>query len=292
MIEARSATPSIVSDFVELTKPRLTLLAVLTTLVSFYLGSQPLALLRLLHTLVGTAMMGAGAAALNHVLERDVDGRMWRTRHRPLPARRIALRDAACFGAVLAASGILYLWVMVNPLTGLLGLVAVTTYVAVYTPLKTRTALCTVVGAVPGALPCMMGWTAARGYIGEEGLVLFAILFMWQLPHFLAIAWMYREDYARAGLPMLPVIEPDGASTIRQILIWTLTLLPISMMPSLLGLTGPVYFVLAFVLGLGFLAAGVNLAMRPSRVSARAVLLTSVIYLPLLQVALLLCKVP
>jgi protoheme IX farnesyltransferase len=291
MIEAQARPASLAADYLELTKPKLTLLAVLTTMVAFYLGSQPLDIVLLFHTLLGTAMMGGGAAALNHVLERDVDSRMTRTRRRPIPSGRLAIRDGALFGVVLAGAGVVYLWAMVNPLTGVLALVAVLSYVIVYTPLKTRTPLCTVIGAVPGALPCMMGWTAARGQIGMEGLVLFAILFVWQLPHFLAIAWMYREDYAQAGLPMLPVVEPDGGSTIRQILIWSLALVPISMMPSLLGITTPTYFFSAFALGLAFLAAGVLLAVRPTRASARAVLLASVAYLPLLQAALLLGKV-
>lgn len=292
MIGTQSAPRSapLLADYVELTKPRLTLLAVLTTTVAFYLGSQPLDYLLLLHTLLGTAMMGAGAATLNHVLEWEVDGRMWRTRNRPLPSGRMPMREAAVFGALLSMAGVAYLWIMVNALTGTLALAAVATYVLIYTPLKTRTALCTVVGAIPGALPCMMGWTAARGTIGMEGLVLFSILFVWQLPHFLAIAWMYREDYARAGLPMLPVVAPDGGSTIRQILVWTLVLVPISMTPTLQGVTGPAYFVVALVLGLGFLMTGLHMALRPTRASARAVLLASVIYLPLLQAAMLLGK--
>lgn len=292
MIEARISTRVLpaLADYLELTKPRLTLLAVITTVVAFYLGSQPLDGSRFTHTLLATMMMAAGAAALNHVMEREVDGRMWRTRNRPLPAGRLPMRDAALFGSLLAITGIAWLWLGVNALTGLLGLLAVFIYVFVYTPLKTRTPLCTIVGAVPGALPCMMGWTAARGELGIEGFVLFAILFVWQLPHFLSIAWMYREDYARAGLPMLPVVEPDGRSTIRQILVWMLALLPISMTPSLLGVTTPVYFFFAFALGLAFLGAGVNLALRPTRASARAVLLASVVYLPLLEAAMLFGK--
>lgn len=293
MIEARSAVPvaSVVADYVELTKPKLTMLAVLTTMVSFYLGSQPLDLLLLGHALIGTLMIASGAAALNHVLEHEVDQRMARTRNRPIAAGRISWRDGAIFGTVVASVGVVYLWLAVNALTGGLGLVAVVTYVGLYTPLKTRMPLCTVVGAVPGALPCMMGWTAARGTIGMEGLVLFAILFVWQLPHFLAIAWMYRDDYARAGLPMLTVVEPDGASTIRQIVIWTLALVPISMAPTALGVTTASYSVEALVLGLGFALSGALLATNPTRVGARRVLLASVIYLPLLQAALLLGKV-
>ena len=293
MIEARSTVPvaSIVADYMELTKPKLTMLAVLTTMVSFYLGSQPLDLAMLGHALLGTVMVAAGAAALNHAFEHEVDRRMARTRNRPVATGRISIRDAAVFGTVVAGAGVLYLWIAVNPLTGGLGLLAVASYVGVYTPLKTRTPLCTVVGAVPGALPCMMGWTAARGEIGMEGFVLFSILFAWQLPHFLAIAWMYREDYARAGLPMLTVVEPDGASTIRQILLWTLALVPISVAPSALGLTTPLYSYEAFALGAAFAVSGAMLAARPTRANARLVLLASVVYLPLLQAALFLGKV-
>lgn len=293
MIEARSTVPvgSVLADYVELTKPKLTMLAVLTTMVSFYLGSQPLDLLLLGHALIGTLMIASGAAALNHVLEHEVDQRMARTRNRPVAAGRISIRDGAIFGSLVAAAGVVYLWLEVNALTGVLGLVAVVTYVCLYTPLKTRTPLCTVVGAVPGALPCMMGWTAARGTIGMEGLVLFAILFVWQIPHFLAIAWMYRDDYARAGLPVLTVVEPDGTSTIRQIIIWTLALVPISMATTTLGVTTASYALAALVLGLGFFLCGVLLAGNPTRVGARRVLLASVIYLPLLQAALLLGKV-
>lgn len=294
MIEART-TPvplaSVLADYVELTKPKLTLLAVFTTVVSFYLGSPTLDLALLGHTLIGTIMIASGAAALNHALEGEVDQLMLRTRQRPIPAGRVSVRDGLVFGTLLSGAGTAYLWLAVNPLTGGLALLAVLSYVGLYTPMKRRSALCTVVGAVPGALPCMMGWTAARGQIGTEGLVLFSILFVWQLPHFLAIAWMYRDDYARAGLPVLPVVEPDGASTIRQVLIWSLVLIPISMTPSVLGVTTPAYFFLALVLGLAFLASGVLLAVRPTRASARTVLLASVLYLPLLEVALLIWKV-
>lgn len=292
MIEAcpSYSAASVLADYVELTKPRLTVLALFTTSVSFYLGSQPLDALLLGHTLIGTLMIASGAAALNNAMEGDVDQLMLRTRRRPVAAGRIPARDAGVFGTLLALAGILNLWFLVNALTGALALVAVLTYVGAYTPMKRRTPLCTLVGAVAGALPCMMGWTAARSQIGLEGLVLFAILFVWQLPHFLAIAWMHREDYARAGMPMLPVVEPDGASTIRQVLLWTVALVPLSMMPSALGVTAPFYLYIALVLGVGFVLAGALLAARPSRASARAVLLASVAYLPLLQVALFLGK--
>jgi len=284
---------AVAADYVELTKPRLTILAVITTVCSFYLGSRgAVDFGRALHTLLGAAMMGAGGATLNMVLESEVDSRMARTRRRPLPAGRMDARQALWFGAALSIAAPLYLAATVNTLTALLCVVALLSYVFVYTPLKTRTPLCTVIGAVPGALPCMMGWTAARNEIGIEGWILFAILFVWQMPHFLAIAWMYREDYERAGLPMLPVVEPDGNSTARQVIIWCMVLIPMSMAPTLAGITTGAYFFEAFALGLGFLAAGLWMALRRTRPSARALLLASVIYLPLLQVAMLLNKVP
>lgn len=290
-VVARARTSSLVSDWVELTKPRLTSLAVLTTMASFYLGSQEGVNLSLLAaTIAGTAMMGGGGAALNQVMEVEVDERMRRTRGRPLPDGRVARRDALFFGLALSGASVLYLGAAVNPLTGLLAALALASYLLAYTPLKRRSPLCTVVGAVPGALPAMMGWTAARNVIGLEGWVLFCILFLWQIPHFLSIAWLYRDDYARAGLPMLPVVEPDGDSTSRQILIWTIALIPVSVAPTLLGMTGPHYFWVATLMGLAFLYSGVRMATQRNPRSARALLLASVAYLPLLQVAMLVDK--
>lgn len=291
MIDAKACGVALLADYVELTKPRLTLLAVLTTTVAFFLGLSTTLDLRLLgHTLLGTAMMCAGAATLNHVIERDVDGRMWRTRNRPLPARRVRVQEAAAFGVLLSLAGVATLWILVNALTGLLALIAVVVYVLMYTPLKTVTPLCMLVGAVPGAMPSLIGWTAVRGYIGIEGIALSAILFYWQLPHFLAIAWMYRHDFARAGLPVLPVVHPDGDSTFRQILLWSLTLVPISTMPGLLGMTRPLYLPIAVALGIAFLAVNLSLAARPTHARARAVLLASIVYLSLIQIAMLVAK--
>lgn len=194
------------------------------------------------------------------------------------------------FGITLAVTSVAYLAAAVNPLTGFLAAVALASYLLAYTPLKRRTPLCTVVGAVPGALPAMMGWTAARNAIGVEGWVLFAILFMWQIPHFLSIAWLYREDYARAGLPMLPVVEPDGDSTSRQVIVWTVALVPMSLAPTLLGITGWTYLWAALLLGLFFLHSGIRMGMSRSPRSARALLLASVAYLPLLQGIMLVDK--
>lgn len=282
---------AVLADFVELTKPRLTTLSVVTTMSSFYLGTRgAMDLTLFVHTLLGAAMMGAGGAALNQAWEHESDARMRRTSRRPLPAGRLEMRHALWFGGTLSLAAPLYLALAVNLLTGVLSLIALVSYVFVYTPLKTRTPLCTVVGAVPGALPCMMGWTAVRSEIGVEGWILFSILFIWQIPHFLSIAWMYLEEYRDAGLPMLPVVEPDGGSTSRQVIIWCLVLLPISMAPSIVGITGYAYFFEAFFLGLLYLGAAVSMAMLRTRVSARRLLLTSVIYLPLLQAALLVNK--
>lgn len=289
---AQARTSSLVSDYLELTKPRLTSMAVLTTMASFYLGAQgsqswPL----FLSTLVGTTMMGAGGGALNQVMETDLDQSMRRTRNRPLPAGRISRRDATIFGVALSCASVLYLWILVNALTGALAALALVSYLLVYTPLKRKTPLSTVVGAVPGALPALMGWTAIRGEIGLEGTLLFAILYLWQIPHFLSIAWLYREDYARAGVRVLPVVSSDGRSTSIQVLLWTVALLPISLGPGLVGITGPGYCWMALLLGGGFLYAATRMAFHRDHATARGLLLASVAYLPLLQLSMLLGKV-
>jgi protoheme IX farnesyltransferase len=207
---------------------------------------------------------------------------MRRTATRPLPTQKLTPRQALYFGLALTAGAELYLAAFVNLLTAAFGLTVVVGYLLLYTPLKTRTSLSTVVGAFPGAMPPLMGWTAATGSVGLEAWALFAILFMWQFPHFLAIAWMYREDYARAGILMLPVVEPEGRLTAQQIVLWALLLVPVSLFPAALGTTGRVYFFGAFVLGLAFLAASVYAAFAGSRQGARRLLLASVLYLPLL----------
>jgi len=270
-------------DFWELTKPRIMLLIVLTTLAGFYLGapdaSDPA---RLLNTLLGTALASAGASALNMVLEREADAQMRRTRNRPLPAGRLQPGEALTFGVLLGAAGVLYLTFVVNPLTGLLAAAAIASYLLVYTPLKRKTALCTVVGAAPGALPIVGGWAAARGALGVEAWLLFMILFFWQLPHFLALAWMYREDYARGGFPMLPTLDPDGESTARQIALNTLALLPVSLAPTMIGLAGRAYFFGALLLGLAFLSLSLYFVARRTNQFARRFYLASVLYLPAL----------
>lgn len=278
------ATPvSRIADYAELTKPRITLMVVLTTAAGYYLGADgTIDLLVLLHALLGTGIIAAAASALNQVLERDSDARMVRTRTRPLPAGRMETQAALGFGLALAIVGSVYLALAVNLLTAAIGGATMALYVLVYTPLKRVSSLCTIVGAVPGALPPVMGWTAATGALSAEAWVLFAILFFWQLPHFLAIAWNYREDYARGGQPMLSVEDPQGGSTARQIVLYCMALLPVSLAPSLLHLTGSLYFYGALALGVAYLVAGVHAARQRSHSAALLLLRVSVIYLPAL----------
>ncbi len=269
--------------YVELTKPRITLFIVLTAAAGFCLGTKgALDYALLAHTLVGVALLSSGIATLNQYMERDLDGRMRRTAARPLPSGKLRPFDALVFGVALTVVAEAYLAFLVNPLTALLGFAVIVGYLFCYTPLKTRTSLSTVVGAFPGAMPPLVGWAAANNAIGVEAWTLFAILFLWQFPHFLAIAWMYREDYARAGIVMLPVVEPEGLRTGQQIVIWALLLLPVSLMPTALGTSGAIYFFGAIVLGLLYIASSVAAAVSLSRQNARRVLLASVLYLPVL----------
>jgi protoheme IX farnesyltransferase len=280
------------ADIVELAKPRITLMVVVTAGIGILLasgGRVPMELV--LHALIGTGLVAAGSAALNHVLERDIDALMRRTADRPLPAGRMSPDLALTIGVGLAVAGLVELALGVNLTTALLGAAALAGYVFVYTPLKKISPLATVVGAVPGAIPPMMGWAAVTESLDPGAWVLFAILFLWQLPHFLAIAWMCREDYARAGLPMLPVIQPDGRSTARQMVLYGAALLPVSLLPSTLGLTGATYFLGAMGLGLFFLAMCVGFAVSLSALAARRVLLTSVLYLPAVLAVMVLDRV-
>jgi protoheme IX farnesyltransferase len=274
-------------DFVALTKPRLNLLVLATTAGGLYLAAPegvPAALL--VHTLLGTALVAGGAAAFNQVWERQTDGLMPRTRTRPVPAGRVASSDAAWFAAALSLAGLVELAVGATPLGAAMAALTLLSYVLVYTPLKKRTSLATLIGAVPGALPPVIGWTAAGGGLTLEALVLFGIVFLWQMPHFLAIAWLYRRDYAAAGIPLLPVVEPDGRSTGRQALVYTAALWPVSLMPTLIGLTGAVYLVVAAVLGGILLVTSAAFARERSTSAARRLFLFSITYLPLLWIAL------
>jgi protoheme IX farnesyltransferase len=272
-----------VSAYAELTKPRITFLIVLTSAAGFCLGAKGgLDYARFAHAMLGVALLSSGIATLNQYMERDLDGLMRRTQLRPLPSGKLAPVEALIFGAGLTLIAEAYLALLVNPLTALLGLTVVAGYLFMYTPLKTRTTLSTAVGAFPGAMPPLIGWTAASGEMTMGAWVLFAILFLWQFPHFLAIAWMYREDYGRAGIKMLPVVEPEGRITGQQIVAYTLMLLPVSLIPTLIGISGKIYFYGAIVLGLLFLFSSITAALSKSRQQARRLLLASVLYLPLL----------
>jgi protoheme IX farnesyltransferase len=280
-------------DFLALTKPGVIAMVLVTTCVGFYLGTYGTAdHLLLLRTLVGTALAAGGTLALNQFLERDVDAKMERTRLRPLPDGRLQAAEAFVFGLVVALAGVFYLSFTVNMLSGIVTASISVIYLGLYTPLKRITPLCSIVGAVSGALPPVTGWVAAHDGFGVEAWVLFTILFLWQLPHSLAIARLYREDYARGGMRLLPVVEPDGKSTGRQIVINCLALLPVGLLPTLLGLSGPVYFLAALVLGMAFLAYGISFAVSRTAPAARQLLLASLLYLPAVLIVMALDKVP
>jgi heme o synthase len=285
-------------DYIELTKPRITWLILMSTGIGYFFGLPRAAnwwdfftrihLLPLFHTIVGTALIASGTAALNQWVERVADRKMRRTAGRPLPSGRLRARRALAFGTALSAAGFLELWLGVNPLSAWIGAFTLASYLFLYTPMKQRTWWSTTVGAVPGAMPPMIGYAAAAGGITRESWVLFAILFLWQFPHFYSIAWMYKEDYARAGIRMLPVVEPDCRSTARQIVLYGIALIPVSLVPGMLGMTGRIYLIGALILGLVYLYSGVRVALDRTLVRARAVLLTSVLYLPLIYGLMLL----
>jgi heme o synthase len=273
----------VLGDLVVLTKPRVVLMVLVTTVVGYYVGLPGAPDWgRLVHLLVGTLLAAAGTMALNQYWERDVDARMKRTQMRPLPDGRLAPLEALLFGGALTGLGLVYLGAFVNALTMLVTAATVALYLFAYTPLKLRTALCTIVGAVPGALPPVTGWVAAREDVGLGAWVLFGIMFLWQLPHTLAIARLYRDDYARAGVRLLPVVDAEGSSTERQIVTGCLGLLAVSLLPTLIGLTGTIYFVGALALGAIFGIFGVRQALNPSGPAARHVLFASLLYLPAL----------
>ncbi len=276
-------------DYIALTKPRITWLIVMSAAVGYYFGhAGQWSLWTVLHSLFGTALIASGTAALNQWYERDADGQMRRTQLRPLPAGRLTPNQALWFGIGLALAGGLELGLGVNWLCSALGIATLLMYLCLYTPLKQKTWWSTTVGAVPGAMPPLIGYAAAAGKLTAEAWVLGAILFLWQFPHFYAIAWMYREDYSRAGIQMLPVVEPDGESTARQILLYSILLIPISLLPKWMGMTGTVYMVGAIALGLLFLYSGIRVSLDRTKIRARRVLLTSVVYLPLLYTLMVL----
>jgi protoheme IX farnesyltransferase len=275
------------ADFMALTKPRLNLLVLLTTLGGLYLAPhEEVALTLILHTVVGTALVAGGAAALNQVWERDTDRLMRRTRVRPIPVGRLKPLEGTVFGLVLSVAGLVELAAMVNLAAAAVAGATLASYVLVYTPLKRRTSLAMLVGAIPGALPPVIGWAATTGRVELGALVLFGIVFLWQMPHFLAIAWMYRDDYAAAGMPMLPVIEPDGRRTAQQALVYAAALWPVSVMPAFVGLASAPYTVVATVLGFVLIALAVRFLRERSTLNARRLFLYSIIYLPILWGAL------
>jgi protoheme IX farnesyltransferase len=275
--------------YLALTKPRITWLILMSTGIGYFFGHRgPLDLWLLLHTLMGTALLASGTATLNQWYERDADSRMHRTESRPIPSGLVTPLKALLFGLALIVLGELELGLGVNALTAWIGFATVASYLVLYTPMKQRTWLSTTVGAFPGAMPPLIGFAAARGALTMDAWVLFAIIFLWQFPHFYAIAWMYKDDYARAGIRMLPVVEPDGVSTSRHILAFALVLLPVSLLPGFLNMTGHWYLAAALVLGAFFLRAAVRVARDRTLLNARLVLKASVIYLPLLYVALVL----
>jgi heme o synthase len=287
-----TATRSRTSDFVTLTKPRLNLLVVATTAGGYYLGAGPGAnAIDLAQVTLATALVAGGSAAFNQVMERKVDALMDRTRRRPVAEGRLSPRDALVFAAALSLTGLLWLALATTLLAAVVALVTLLTYVAVYTPLKPRTTFATVVGAIPGALPPMIGWAAATDTLSREAWVLFAIIFLWQMPHFLAIAWLFRDDYARAGFRMLPVLEPDGRSTGYQVAAYASALLPVSLVPSLMGLTGLAYFAVSLLLGAAFLAVSLRFALSRTRRDARVLFFTSIVYLPLVWLAMVLDRI-
>jgi protoheme IX farnesyltransferase len=277
--------------YAELFKARLTLLVLLTTLVGFYLGSTgSFDYWLMVHTIVGTALMASGASALNQLWERKYDARMRRTQDRPLPSGRLQPNTVLVLGCALSLLGLLYLAVCANLLTSLIGASSLFAYLFLYTPLKRITWLNTAVGAVPGGLPPLMGWTAARGHLGAEGWALFGILALWQIPHFMAIAWIYRDEYAKAGFQMLPVIDPDGQRTGRQAVTHAWALLLVSLWPFVLRIVGPIYLSGALLLGFGFLWCAVQFSRQLNLSRARQLFYASILYLPLLLALMVLDK--
>ncbi len=286
-IPLRATVAAKLADYLELTKPRIALLVLVTVTVGFILGSSgSWRLIPLLHALFGIALVAAGSSALNQFLERATDARMDRTAERPLPAGRLAPAEVLCFGLATGFFGSLYLALTLNLLTALLTVVTLLLYVAVYTPLKRVTPLCTAVGAIPGALPPVLGWAAACGTLDVGAGLLFAILYLWQFPHFLAIGWLYRNQYTHAGLRMSPAKQPTRCVTGFMCVAYTLALLPASLLPSRFALAGESYFLTAVVLGLGYLACAVRFLLSESDRTARGLIWSSLVYLPLLLLSL------
>jgi heme o synthase len=286
MSTARTAIAPLLSRpaaYLTLAKPDVTFLVVITTGLGFAIGARgPVDMAALVRAVFGTTLIAAGASALNQYVERDADALMRRTAHRPLPLGNLPPWEALAFGSTLVAAGALYLFFQVNALAALLGVATCALYLGLYTPLKTRTHWATFVGAFPGAVPPLIGWAAARGSLDRDAWLLFAILFLWQFPHFYSIAWMYREDYARAGIRMLPVVEPSGASTFRQIVGYAAVLVPVSLLPAVVGLSGVRYFFSAVVLGFILVQVCLWAAREKSNQRAKWLMHATVIHIPVL----------
>lgn len=294
-------TRSRAMDYIDLMKPELTILSVLTTLCGIYLGTLgDIDLLLFLHAAIETMLVGGGAGTLNQFFERKFDAVMKRTERRPLPAGRLSASDALTFGATISMLGILHIFLFINVLTGILAVLTLASYLCIYTPLKRKSWYNTIIGGIPGALPAMAGWTTARNEISTEAWILFAILFCWQMPHFFALAWMYRKDYARAGYRMITTDDDAGTRTARQILFYLILLIPISALPSALGLTGTVYLIGAMILGMLFFAYGLYFSrytgshasesIAQMNYFARKLFFASLLYLPLLMLLMVLDK--
>jgi protoheme IX farnesyltransferase len=278
-LDARPTFASVTRDYLELSKSRIVLMVLITTSAGYLFAAHRVEPLLMLHALLGTALVAAGTNALNQYVERGHDAKMQRTRTRPLPAGRVSPRAALVFSSGVALLGIVYLGLAVNWLTAALGAFTLTSYIFVYTPLKRVSTMCTVIGAIPGAVPPLMGWTAATNHLGLGGWIAFGILFLWQLPHFMAISWMYRDDYARGGFAMLSVRDQDGAAVARQAIYYTLALLPLSVAPSLLGMTGMIYLVGAIAAGAALLAAAIRFFFDRDVRNARRLFMISNLYL-------------
>lgn len=275
----KTSLGSLTRDYLQLSKSRIVLMVLITTAAGYLFGAQSVDGLLMLHALLGTALVAAGTNALNQYVEREHDARMHRTRTRPLPAGRITPRAALIFSSSIAVIGTVYLGLAVNWLTAALGAFTLATYIFIYTPLKRVSTINTLIGAIPGAIPPLMGWTAATNHLGVGGWIIFGILFLWQLPHFMAISWLHREDYARGGFAMLSVRDPDGAAVARQAIFYTLALLPVSVAPSLLGMTGTVYFVGAAAAGAALLVATIRFFFDRGPRNARSLFMISNLYL-------------
>lgn len=289
---SRSAKLRTLTAYVDLAKPRILTLVLAATAAGFCLAaSGPIALVPLLHTLLATSLVAAGANALNQLLERKTDARMHRTASRPLPTGRLEPSDALRFGVFCGSIGVIYMALALNALAAFVAAATLAGYVFAYTPLKMRTHLSTLVGAVPGALPPLIGWAAASGTLNRASAAVFIILFLWQLPHFLAIAWIYRDDYARADMPLLTHVDANGAAAARQIVLYSAALLPASLLPTALGLSGTVYFAAALLLSVGYLAFSLWMAATMSLASARGLFRFSILHLPLLLAAMVIDKV-